>query len=428
MIDTTRISGVTTGEAFGAVLVGMKPMTVRVSASFSPGCEDLTLTGLSETATRETRARIRAAFGRVTVDVPGLMPMAEGAYHVTVHEAVESAQSLELAIVVAMARAHGRTVFEADHVFVGELALDGRVRPVRGAGVYASAFPKLVASAESEHELLALATVPAGLRLVRTIADLYTGDEVQSLVRESGKTLLTVAEPKPLDLAPSHAHLFSICEKLIETGHHVLLVGRAGSGKTMIARRLATCTPALTTAQAKEVLAVQSVAGLLSNVFAPVARPFRAPHHTVSDLALTGDQRGRRPGEVSLAHHGVLFLDELPEFRRSSLEALSFHLREARDGHATHFPSKPWGLVAAANPCACGNRTCVCGPETRSVYARRLASVARLFNFTRVDVPDVTLEELMQPASVPAEVQPEGVAERAPRASDRSGDEPGRDS
>jgi magnesium chelatase family protein len=283
-------------------------------------------------------------------------------------------------------------------VHVGELSLDGAIQPARGMlAIAAEARRNGARALLLPHDNLAEAAVVTGLRLlpVRTLVEAVTllnqPPENWPVPQNTSGTPGTVGTIGTLDLDLSDLHGQSFARRALEVtaagGHNLLMIGPPGAGKTMLARRLPGILPPLSFDEAIEATTIHSVAGQLRpGVGLLTERPFRAPHHTISDVALVGGGSTPRPGEVSLAHHGVLFLDEMPEFDRRVLESLRQPIEEGRITvsralRSVMFPAR-FVLVAAMNPCPCGyqgdpKRQCRCTPQQCARYRGRLSGPLR---------------------------------------------------
>jgi len=391
-----------------AALFGVDACPVHVEVDVSYGFPNFAMVGLPDTSVRESRDRVRSAIRNSGFEFPP--------HRITVNLAPadvrKAGAAFDLPIALGILAASG--VVERRHVtdvvLLGELALDGSIHPARGvlpiaAGARRDGARGILLPAANARE----AAIVAGLDVLPVVT---LGDAVRALNDPS-----SVQPPPPppppvrpsgggLDLADVRGQL--LARRAIEIaaagGHNVLLVGPPGSGKTMMARRLSGILPPLTFEDALEVTAVHSVAGLLpAGAGLLTERPFRAPHHTISHAALAGGGSHPRPGEVSLAHHGVLFLDEMLEFGRHVLEVLRQPLEEgsvvvARAARTVVFPAR-FMLVGAMNPCPCGFagdpvRVCRCTPPQVARYSSRLSGPLRdRFDLT-VDVPALTPDAL----------------------------------
>ncbi len=417
-------------KVFSGAVVGLEGELIEVEVDIASGLPAFTVVGLPDTAVQEARERVRSAVRnsgcpfpqrRITVNLAPADLRKEGPSY-----------DLPIAVGIVLASEQVRADV-SESLFLGELSLDGKVRPTHGIlpmvslardrGLHDVYVPAVDAAEAALVEGVNIFAVPSFQALISHLR----GDElIPPYVRDSHPLQEGAASYDGTDFADvrGQEHVKRALEVAGAGGHNVLMVGPAGAGKTLLARALPSIMPALTADEALTVTRIYSVAGLLPRDTPLITqRPFRAPHHTISNAGLVGGGRQPRPGEISLSHRGVLFLDELPEFGQT-LEALRQPLEDhmvtiSRAHGSVTFPAN-FMLVAAMNPCPCGNygdpiKACICSESNVSRYQRRISGplLDRIDLF--VEVPRVDYEKLSSLA--PGEPSA-AVRERVDRARD----------
>ncbi|MFY3385534.1 YifB family Mg chelatase-like AAA ATPase [Paracidovorax sp. MALMAid1276] len=418
-------------------LLGLQAPAVTVEVHLANGLPSFTLVGLAEVEVKEARERVRSALQNAGLEFPSNKRIT---VNLAPADLPKDSGRFDLPIALGILAASGQVDAGrlAGHEFAGELSLSGELRPVRGALATSLALQTQQVNAQlvlppgsaEEAALVPAARVVRARHLLDVVraflppgstagADDDTADD--GWVRLQATPMVAAARGPDMADVKGQSSAKRALEIAAAGGHSVLMAGPPGSGKSMLALRFAGLLPAMTVEEALESAAIASLAGRFNTEHWGL-RPTAAPHHTASAVALVGGGSPPRPGEISLAHHGVLFLDELPEFPRAALEALrepleTGHITIARAAQRADFPAR-FQMVAAMNPCPCGylgatQRACRCTPDQVSRYQAKLSGPLLDRIDLHVEVPALPAEQLVQ---APAGEATAAIRERVVRA------------
>ncbi len=396
-------------RAFTVAFEGVEARLVEVQCALSPGMPSFSIVGLPDKAVSEARERVRAAIAAMSIALPSKRITVNLSPADLPKEGSHFDLPIALALLAALEIIPKHEVEQT--LALGELSLDGRLMPVIGA------LPAAMAAAEDDRTLLcpqACGAEAAWVGACEVLAPATLGDVVRHY---TGQQPITPAEAGEVVPDPFTRDLRDVkgqerAKRALEIAaagrHHMLMIGSPGSGKSMLAARLPSILPPLSATEALETSMIHSLAGLLTEGGISRGRPFREPHHTASMAAIVGGGKSAKPGEISLAHNGVLFLDEFPEFARPVLETLRQPIETgdvvvARANAHVRYPCR-FLLVAAANPCKCGfltdpARACAKVPHCGDEYLGRISGPLMDRFDLRVDVPPVAYTDLDLPAT-----------------------------